>query len=272
MKKMNLTKAAAIILGACFILAGTGLAQETGNTKSPWPGEKSTYVSFDMYSFRIGDMDCKIVVPEKIAEGKPWIWRARFMGHEPQTEKALLELGFFVAYVDVADLFGSAKAVARWDAFYKFLTETHGFNKKTVLEGLSRGGLILYNWAYRNPEKVYCIYGDAPVCDFKSWPGIGDRILKAYGLTREEAERYKGNPIDNLKPLADAGVPILHVVGDADKVVPVAENTAVVEKRYKELGGNIIVMHKKGVGHHPHSFKDPKPIVDFILKHSKQSP
>ena len=65
-------------------------------------------------------------------------------------------------------------------------------------------------------------------------------------------------------------IPLLHVVGDADKVVPVSENTAIVEKRYKALGGQIQVIHKKGVGHHPHSLKDPKPIVDFILKHAQK--
>jgi pimeloyl-ACP methyl ester carboxylesterase len=79
---------------------------------------------------------------------------------------------------------------------------------------------------------------------------------------------YNLNPIDNLEPLAKARVPLLHVVGDADTVVPVAENTAIVENRYKELGGTIQVIVKKGVGHHPHSLDDPTPIVDFILKHS----
>ena len=39
----------------------------------------------------------------------------------------------------------------------------------------------------------------------------------------------------------------------------------------KELGGEITVIHKEGVGHHPHSLKDPQPIVDFILKHVNQS-
>jgi hypothetical protein len=29
------------------------------------------------------------------------------------------------------------------------------------------------------------------------------------------------------------------VTGDADEIVPLAENTAVVERRYKKLGGNI---------------------------------
>ena len=60
---------------------------------------------------------------------------------------------------------------------------------------------------------------------------------------------------------ARAGVPLLHVVGDADDVVPVEENTAIMESRYKELGGSIRVIHKPGVGHHPHSLEDPGPIA-----------
>ena len=78
---------------------------------------------------------------------------------------------------------------------------------------------------------------------------------------------HKGNPIDNLEPLARAGVPLLHVVGDVDEVVPVEENTAIVESRYKKLGGSITVIHKKDVSHHPHSLVDPAPIVEFVLKY-----
>ncbi|MDG2213896.1 MAG: hypothetical protein P8M70_08710, partial [Verrucomicrobiota bacterium] len=152
----------------------------------------------------------------------------------------------------------------------------HNFNKRPALEGMSRGGLIIYNWAKVNPSKVLCIYGDAPVCDFKSWPGGKGKgkggggawqgCLKAYGFTEEEALKFMGNPIDGLGPLAKAGVPLIHVVGDADIVVPVTENTAIIEARYKKLGGTIKVIHKSEVGHHPHSLKDPKRLVDFVLK------
>jgi pimeloyl-ACP methyl ester carboxylesterase len=79
---------------------------------------------------------------------------------------------------------------------------------------------------------------------------------------------YKGNPIDRLAPLAKAGIPILHVVGDADKVVPITENSDIIEQRYKALGGKIHVIHKPGVGHHPHSLKDPEPIVEFFLAYA----
>ncbi len=267
MKKFNTIKSSRLALVAGLLL---GTFVSTLHAEEPaWTGKKSSFHAFDMYDFRVDDLKCRVVVPKKGAEGKPWIWRARFFGHQPQADIALLEKGYHVVYCDVGGLFGSPEAVARWDAFYDYLTKKHGFAKKTTLEGMSRGGLIIFNWAAKNPEKVHSIYGDAPVLDFKSWPGVNDAILSNYGLTKEEAQSYKGNPVDNLKPLVDAGVAVLLVVGDADTVVPIAQNASVVEKRYKELGGHIVMIHKPGVGHHPHSLKDPKPIVDFVLKHAK---
>lgn len=242
---------------------------------SVFPGEKKTFYGFDMYV----NGDTRIVVPKKVADGKPWVWRARFWGHEPQFDIAMLNKGYHIVYCDVSDLFGSPKAVSRWNEFYNYLRFEHLFADRVVLEGMSRGGLIIYNWAAANPNKVVAIYGDAPVMDFKSWPGgkgksEGDanawkRCLKSYGFTEEQALAYKKNPIDNLAPLAKAGVPIIHVVGDADKIVPVDENTAIAEKRYKAMGGVFKVIHKPGVGHHPHSLKDPTEIVDFVTKYNK---
>ena len=72
----------------------------------------------------------------------------------------------------------------------------------------------------------------------------------------------------SLEPIAKAKIPIIHVVGDADDVVPVAENTAVLKERCEKLGGHVEVIAKPGVGHHPHSLADPTPIVDFILKNA----
>lgn len=76
---------------------------------------------------------------------------------------------------------------------------------------------------------------------------------------------YDKNPIDTLAPLAKARVPILAVVGDADKTVPVSENIDIVGKRYQALGGKIQVIRKPGCDHHPHSLPDPAPIVDFVV-------
>jgi len=223
----------------------------------------------------LNGVNFKIVFPKKANENRDWIWRARFWGHQPQTDLALLEQGFHLAYIDVAGLFGSPRATKIWDDFYAFVTQKYQLNKKVVLEGMSRGGLIVFNWANQNAEKVACIYADAPVCDFKSWPmgnggGTGSAAawkmcLEAYGFSEDEALAFKANPIDHMENVAREKVPVLNLVGDADKVVPVSENTALLKKRLMHLGWDLAVLHKPGVGHHPHSLKDPKPIVDFIL-------
>jgi predicted esterase len=49
------------------------------------------------------------------------------------------------------------------------------------------------------------------------------------------------NPIENLAPLADAGVKLYHIHGDADTVVPIQPNTQALQGRYQALGGAITV-------------------------------
>ena len=266
------------ILLSAILLSLSTVAEAGAPECPPFAGTRSSFHSFDRYDFTYADRACIVVVPRTVAPGKPWIWRARFFGHEPQTDVALLERGFHVAYIDVAALFGAPQAVAIWDQFHAYLTQVHGFAPKPALEGMSRGGLIIYNWAAQNPDKVACIYADAPVCDFKSWPGgkgagpgsagDWDQCLEVYGMTEAQALAAKCNPIDRLQPLARADIPLLHVVGDADEVVPVAENTAILEQRYTALGGSIRVIHKPGIGHHPHSLEDPTPIVQFVVSHT----
>ena len=101
--------------------------------------------------------------------------------------------------------------------------------------------------------------------------GVLAKCLNAYGITEEEAATFTGNPIDHLEPIAQARIPLLHVCGAADTDVPVAENTAILAERYRALGGSIALIIKEGCAHHPHSLEDPKPIVDFILKHTGQA-
>lgn len=244
-------------------------------TKTGFSGRKFNFYGHRGYDFKLdGKTDCRVVVPEKPAQGMPWVLRARFWGHEPQTDIALLERGFHIAYCDVADLYGSDEAIRRWDAFYNYMKK-QGLNKKVVLEGMSRGGLIVYNWAARHPSQVAGIYADAPVMDLKSWPmgqNKGKRsdtdvkqMLKAYGWTLEsEALQWKKNPIDHAKKVKN--IPILHVVGTTDQVVPVAENTDVFEQRMAACGVKLNVIRKKGVDHHPHSLFNPAPIVRFALR------
>ena len=77
----------------------------------------------------------------------------------------------------------------------------------------------------------------------------------------------KTPPLDNLAPLAKAGVPLFHVCGSLDPWL--ATQTRVVEKRYKELGGPITVVINEGEGHYPLAAKERQPVVDFIVKRVK---
>ncbi len=238
----------------------------------------SLWNGFARLDFNVGGRNCLLVLPKMPAPGNPWIWRTEFFGHEPQADVALLAKGFHAAYINVQNLYGAPAALDAMDAFYARLTKQYHLAPKVVLEGFSRGGLFAFNWAARNPGKVAGLYVDAPVCDFKSWPGgkgrgkgsPGDweRCKQVYGLTEAEALAYRLNPVDNLAPLAQAKIPILSVCGEADTVVPIEENTRLVQRRYQQLGGEIQVIAKPHCEHHPHSLKDPAPIVDFILRHT----
>lgn len=232
----------------------------------------SEWGGFTRHDFKFENRSALIVLPKNPARGAPWIWRTEFFGHEPQGDLALLKEGWAVVYLDVQNMYGSPKAVEIMTRFYENIVKTYALSRRPVLEGFSRGGLFAFNWAAKNPRCVAGIYGDAPVCDFKSWPagrgngqfsqGDWKRLQQVYEMSEAELLAWKGNPVDNLKPLAEADVPVLCIVRREDKVVPVAENTDVLEKRYRKLGGKIKVIRRPG-DHHPHSLSEPSRIVDF---------
>lgn len=273
-------RVALAIAGMCVSALAALAAEQTPSSTANFPGSRSLWQGYDRYDFVVDGKPVLVVVPKRAAPGKPWVWHGEFFGHKPAPDVALLGKGFHIVYMSVPDMLGCPKAVQHWNAFYKELTEKYGFAKKAALVGLSRGGLYVYNWAAANPDKVASIYADAAVCDFKSWPGgkgkgkgsAGDwkLVLERFGFKDEaEALAYTKNPIDNLEPLAKAKVPLLHVYGDADDVVPWDENTGIVAERYRKLGGSITLIAKPGVNHHPHGLDDPTPIVEFIEKHAR---
>lgn len=265
------------VLLFCMLSRGEIVAEEIpafAGTVSDWHG-------FQSFKIDVDGKTVTVVIPEQPATGRPWVWHGEFFGHKPDPDIELLKRGFHLVYMSIPNMLGSPQAVKHWDRCYERMTEHYKLAPKMALVGLSRGGLYCYNWAVQNPDKVACIYGDAPVCDFKSWPGGKGTgkgsdsnwklVLKLWGFANEqEALAYNGNPVDRLKPLAEAGVPLLHVFGDADNVVPWQENTGIIDKRYRALGGSIQLIRKEGVNHHPHGLKDSTPIVEFILKHATQ--
>jgi dienelactone hydrolase len=87
-----------------------------------------------------------------------------------------------------------------------------------------------------------------------------------------EANLAQHNPIDRLGTLAKAHVPILHVHGDADQVVPLEKNSGELERRYRELGGPVRLIVVSGKGHQvcPEFFQCQE-LVDFVSTHALAS-
>lgn len=270
-----------VICFVCFLIAFQQVlfAVETSES-TKYPGTQSEWNGYNAYDFMFENRSAKIVVPKERADSSPWIWRARFFGHEPQADIALLQKGFHLVYIDSAPLMGSPKSVELWQKYYLYLTQEFKLCSKVHLEGMSRGGLYAMNWAIAFPDQVASICIDNPVLDFKSWPGgfgKGARsesdwqsVLESYNLTDDEARLYRFNPIDHFESLAEKMVPILIVCGDADRVVPYDENTKILKERYEKANAPITVIVKPGNDHHPHSLENPEPIVQFILDAQKK--
>ena len=276
--KRNLTACVATFFLLCVAQAVLAQGPESGKD-STYPGKVGEWCGFELHDFTFEGRAAKLVFPKDSAPGKPWVWRARFFGHEPQFDVAMLERGFTVAWLDSTPLMGSPKSVELWQRFYSYLVAEFGLHKKATLEGMSRGGLYATMWAFAYPDEVACLYLDNPVMDFKSWPGgfgHGKRsdkdwndVLSSYGLTEEEARAFKDNPIDNqsgCEALAKRRVGFLFVCGDSDTVVPGDENWRPFKNRYEACGGYVEAIVKQNNDHHPHSLKDPTPIVLFALK------
>lgn len=254
---------------------------EQKSEPKPFPGKVSKWNGFARHDFQVDGANVIVVVPAKPLPGLPWAWRGEFFGAFPNADIELVKGGWHLAYINVPNLFGAPKAVARWEKFHDALVKEHGLHPKPGLIGLSRGALYCMSWAAAHPDKTLAVYLDNGVCDFKSWPGgklkgLGagqgsagewQNVLKAFGFKDDqEAIAYKGNPVDTLAPLAKGKLPLLLVYGDSDKVVPHQENSEIVYNRYKALGGSVERIVKAGGDHHPHGLPDPKPIVQFFEK------
>jgi pimeloyl-ACP methyl ester carboxylesterase len=201
----------------------------------------------------------------------PWVWYAPVIGH-PNTShawmlKQWLEKGIGMAGVDVGESFGSHQGRRVYTALWEALTTRYKMSERPCLLPQSRGGLMLYNWAAENPSCVACIAGIYTVCDLLSWPGL-PQACSAYGLSTADLETHlaEHNPIDRLSPLAKAGVPILHVHGDSDKLVPVEKNSGELARRYRAMGGQVQLIVISGKGHQVcDEFFHCQELVDFVV-------
>ena len=219
--------------------------------------------------------------PKERADGaRPWIWYAPTLTGKdgsrnlPGTRHAnvirpALDAGCYFAGVDVGESYGSPAGRKIFTAFHRLLVDKLGLDSKAMLFPVSRGGLMHYNWAVEHPESVRCIGAIYPVCNLTSYPRL-ERAARTYGLTPDELKNdlANHNPIDRLAPLAARKVPLFHIHGDADKVVPLEDNSGLLASRYAKLGGSIrlIVVPDKGHEIVPELWEDPR-LAEFFREH-----
>lgn len=242
---------------------------QPGSKALPIPGES---LSFD-------GREAFIILPQNANKNIPWVWYAPTLSRLPEKSevwmfKEFLAKGIAIAGVDVGESFGSPKGTEVYNNFYDYLIKERQFRERPCLLARSRGGLMLYNWAINNPKRVGGIAGIYPVCNLASYPGV-ERAAGAYGLKAEQlaSSLTRYNPIDRLETLAKSGVPVFHIHGDSDNVVPLKDNSAELAKRYRAFGGPVQIEVVKGQGHNMWEgwFKSQR-LTDFAVARALGKP
>lgn len=230
--------------------------------------------------FVISEHDAFVILPPETEADEliPWVWYApTFHKNLPGDAEAwmfdrFLRNGIAIAGIDVGESYGSPTGRELFQELYEELTENRSFRAKPVLLARSRGGLMLYNWAVEHPGSVGGVAGIYPVCNLASYPGI-EKAAPAYEMTADElqATLAQHNPIERSASLAEAKVPIFHIHGDSDRVVPLEANTAALAENYQELEGPIEVEVVKGQGHNMwRGWFESERLVAFVIENARK--
>jgi predicted esterase len=263
-----------VFLGSLCLTLSAAESAPSGNASPSFGG--------DRYDFALETHGAFVILPKsspKVAkEKRPWIWYAPwFVPSGPPGREhewlfpRLLQAGFAIAGVDVGESYGNPAGRKTFSQFHAQVVKEFGLSQKACLLPQSRGALMLYNWAVEHPKNVQCIGGIYTVANLASYPGL-DKAAPAYGMTREQFTPHLShhNPIDRLPPLAKAKVPIFHIHGDVDKLVPLEKNAGELVKRYQALGGPAQIVIVPGKGHEvcPEFFQS-EALLNFFLSHER---
>ncbi|HEV7928396.1 MAG TPA: alpha/beta hydrolase [Verrucomicrobiae bacterium] len=202
---------------------------------------------YERYEMTVPDVEAfsKVIVPNTPAPGNPWIFRAD-VPQPNAVDLALLARGCYIV-TGAMPFNHDDLVVEQWNRVYQHLVQA-GLSSKPVVEGDGGAAGEVLTWVVSNPDKVSCVYFVNPSLHSST---AGARLL------------------DNLAPLARAGVPLVSVCGDRD---PCLDDTRELERRYKAAGGNVQVIIRAGASHFPLAPDDPAPVVAFLVKGANLHP
>lgn len=247
------------------------------NPAPPVPPRTVTIAGQPAEEFSVDGCRAFVILPPQPATGRPqpWVWYAPTLPGLPAKEETWMferfrAAGLAIAGIDVGESFGSPAGRAHFTALHRELVSGRGFSPRPVLLARSRGGLMLYNWAVEHADSVAAVAGIYPVCNLESYPTLA-KACGAYGLTEAElaAQLAAHNPVDRIASLAKAGVPLLHLHGDQDAIVPLERNSAELASRYRAAGGSMELIVFPGQGHNYWSgWFESQRLVDFVIAHA----
>jgi pimeloyl-ACP methyl ester carboxylesterase len=213
---------------------------EFAESEKVWISKWGPYFtgSYGKYSFSLEGVEGSISVytPKQAAPGNPWVFRCDQLDGNSAVDLELLAKGFHIV-VGPVPYNADGPILKHWDIVYNYLIGK-GFSPKPVLAGRGAATGEIYVWAIENPDKVACIYGENPIL---------------------RSSLAKVQPLDNLKPLASAKVPLIHACGSLDPNLKT--QTGEVKKRY---AGKMTVVVDAGRGHYPIEPDEPAKIANLI--------
>ena len=231
---------------------------------------------FDKYDFEFEGRHAIIVFPEKSDAQKNWALKTEYWDAFPAEEIELLKNGFHLAFLKNKTRFATKEDCDAKARFAKYLSDTYGLRDKCVPVGMSCGGAHAVNFAGYYPEAVLCMYIEAPVLNFSSFPGRegyestwDKEFTVAYpGVTRADLLNFEPHPINRVDVLKENKIPIILAYGTVDSVVPFEDNGKLMLDLYTDTPELLTIIPRIGQDHHPHGFpNDPQKIVAYILKY-----
>lgn len=232
---------------------------------------------FRCESFDFEGREAFLTFPEKSDRQRNWVLKTEYRTAFPETEIELLKRGFHVAFLHNKTRFATREDCDAKARFAQFLRDNYGLRDKCVPVGFSCGGAHAVNFCGAYPELVACMFLDAPVLNFLSYPGRLDRddcvkvweneFVHAYpNVRREDLFCFDGHPICKIRGLIEHKIPILMMYGTEDELVPYAENGKRMEEIYRNAPSLLTVIPRPLQGHHPHGDPEhPEKIADWIV-------
>ena len=227
-----------------------------------WYGGERTVFDFEGYDAWVVEPPASV----KPAAGQPWTWTIQWRtAFVPRTGvPQLLAKGWHHVAIDTFANRMDETGLAVSQRFQEFLVKELGLAPKACLIGMRWGGFFSIRYAAHYPQNVAKIYLDCPLLNLgcrRGDVGIGP-------WKDDKPENWTDDPrmpINLVKPIADARIPILLVYGGADNVLDPRLSSELFIPRFRAAGGEIKVVYRALYGHHPHGFEVGETVVqDFF--------